>query len=170
MQNLDAFLRLSHYLKCYQLYEKFAEVDNRNRTAIENIEKNCQGEQPDLTEYHQVLNKVEFNNKLLEANFNNYDFSDEEVEQALTDYEVYAFEFIVDTITTSMEGKQFKQNKDVINHVRTAEKVVYKHFIKRFYLIEGLNKIFEKASDSILEQALDWSRPIPQEENVELLK
>ncbi|MDH4129178.1 MAG: hypothetical protein OEV44_10515 [Spirochaetota bacterium] len=176
MKNLDSFLKLSHFLKCYRLYQNFTEMDERNRNAILKIESNLsekttisKSEEEELEQYHQVLEKIDFNNKLLENSFNNYDFGEDAVKQALTDYKLYAFEFIVDTISESIMGKEFKHSKDAINHVRTAEKVIRKHFISKFYVIEDLDKIFEKATESILEQLLSWDTSV-QKDNIKILK
>lgn len=171
MKNLDAFINLSQYLKSYELYLKFSEIDQRNRSAIEKIEHNLRSkevltpqEQDELTKYRKVLDKVDFNNKLLEENFNNFDFSENEVEQAFTDYKLYAFDFIVDTILSSMEGKEFSLKKDVINHVRIAERVVRKHFEDKFYIPDDVDKVFEKATEHILEGIFDWNSQSPTKE------
>ena len=163
MKNLEEFLRLSHYLKCYHLYQSFTEMDQRNRRAISRIESNLNGkeqwteeEQNELVQYHQVLEQVDFNNKLLENSFNNYDFDSDAVEQAMTDYKLYAYEWIIDTIQESLSTKVYSEHKDIINHVCAAEKVLRKHFIEKFYIIDDLDQIFEKAIFNLLEKALGW--------------
>ena len=151
-------------------------MDNRNRNAISKIENNLaekntlsKSEENELNEYHKILEKIDFNNKLLENSFNNYDFSEDYVNQALTDYKLYAFEFITDTINESLENKKFKHPKDVINHIRTAEKVIRKHFNNKFYITDDLDKIFEKATEGILEQILNWDYSL-EKDDTKILK
>ncbi|MDH5680333.1 MAG: hypothetical protein OEZ36_02010 [Spirochaetota bacterium] len=171
MKNLDAFLRLSHYLKSHQLYESFTEMDERNRRAISKIEANLTykdnlspEEEEELSSYREVLEKVEYNNKLLENSFNNYDFSEETLRQSLTDYKLYAFEFIVDTMMESLEKTSYQSQNQIINHVNGAERVIRKHFVEKFYLMDDLDVIFEKAVEKVLEKYLNWETETHKDE------
>ncbi len=164
MDHLDEFIRLSHYLKNYQLYLSFLEMDDRNRRTLSKLETNLEDkdhltleEQEELERYQKVLGEVECNNKLLESSFNNYDFSEYAAQEALTDYKLYAFEFIIDTINQSMKDKTFIKKKEIINYILAAERVIRKHFIQKFYIIEDLESIFEKATERCLEEALKWN-------------
>ncbi|HEO65215.1 MAG TPA: hypothetical protein ENI73_05010 [Spirochaetes bacterium] len=164
MDNLDEFIRLSHYLKNHQLYMSFLDMDDRNRRTLSKLEANLEDkshltleEQEELERYHKVLGQIECNNKLLESSFNNYDFSEYAAQEAETDYKLYAFEFIIDTIHQAMKGKMFRKKKEVINFIRAAERVIKKHFIQKFYIVEDLESLFEKATERCLEEALKWN-------------
>jgi hypothetical protein len=175
MKNLDEFLRLSHYLKSFKLYQSFSEVYERNKRAIAKIESNLEhkaglshSEEQELKQYRNILEKVYLNNKVLENNFDNYDFSDETIQKAMSDYKIYVFEFIVDTILGSLQDRKLNHKKDVLNHIQAAEKVIRKHFIEKFYIPTGYDAIFEKASESILSRSFNF-KPI-QSKKGDILK
>lgn len=169
MKNLDEFIKLSHYLKNYALYQSFSEMDERNRRTLSKVEKNLEGselnhsEEQELSEYKEILSKVDFNNKLLENSFNNYDFSDSTVDQAITDYQLYSYEFITETILNSFENKSYTLEKDNINHIYAAEKVIRKHFYEKFFIPEDFEKILEKAVHNILADRLGWNQETVKE-------
>ncbi len=173
MKNLDKFLRLSHYLKSFKLYQSFSKVYERNKKAIVKIESSLENklelsssEEEELKEYRSVLEKVHFNNKVLEDSFNNYDFSDKAVKNAMSDYKIYVFEFIVDTILGSIEGRKLRHKKDVLNHIQAAEKVIRKHFVEKFYIPTDYDSIFEKAAENILSRSFDFESIQSEEGNI----
>ncbi len=134
-------------------------MDQRNRRAISKVEENLsrsgqysQQEEEELKLYYKILEKVDLNNKVLENTFNSYEFTDEVLEQNMTDYKVYVYEFITDTIMESMKNKIFKDKKSFINHINAAQQVIHRHFTNKFYIPEDLDKIFEKAIESIYEK------------------
>ncbi len=167
MEELNQLVELDIYFKYYEIFKKYMSIVESQYESLKEIKNKISAVEDSMSyddqilvkKFDEVLNEIEVEREILDAKFNDYDFSKKTVKENQSDYKILCYKFVKDSINnylnkyvgeSSKNSAKFESREEFLYFIDKIEISILEFFNKNFNYTSEIVTIFDKAKEDII--------------------